>query len=154
MRRIAAALVVAALALLVFVAARAQLAGGGITLPFGSSASELIQRDAYQAVFLANGSSYFGKLQQRGEWFLLTDVFYLSVSDDGTQIIKRGAEPQGPKEPMVIPASNVLFFENLRDDSEIVTAMRRYASGQPVTQPRATLPPASTPRPSPTATTR
>jgi len=71
----------------------------------------------YQAVFLTNGSTYFGKLQDQGsDWFLLTDVFYLSTSDQsGTQLIKRGNEPQGPREPMIIPRDQILFIENMRD---------------------------------------
>jgi hypothetical protein len=56
---------------------------------------------------------------------------------------------------MIIPQGQVLFFENLRDDSDIVTAIKRFKSGQ---APAATAPPAtaqptvrpSTAAPSPT----
>lgn len=121
---------------------RTQLFRAGISTLFAPSAVEVIERELYQAVFLTNGSTYFGRLQQQGdEWFVLTDVFYLSVSEDSApQLIKRGSEPQGPREPMIIPKAQVLFIENLRDDSEIVAAIRRFKSGL---GPVATAPPAT-----------
>lgn len=134
-------LVIIGLIMLILVV-RTQLFRAGITTLFAPSAAEVIERDLYQAVFLTNGSTYFGRLQQQGdEWFVLTDVFYLSVSEDSApQLIKRGSEPQGPREPMIIPQAQVLFIENLRDDSEIVAAIKRFKSGQ---GPLATAPPAS-----------
>lgn len=134
-------LVIIGLIMLILVV-RTQMFRAGITTLFAPSAAEVIERDLYQAVFLTNGSTYFGRLQQQGdEWFVLTDVFYLSVSEDSApQLIKRGSEPQGPREPMIIPQAQVLFIENLRDDSEIVAAIKRFKSGQ---GPLATAPPPS-----------
>lgn len=153
-------LVLIALIVLVLIA-RTQLFRAGFATLFAPGVAELIDRSAYQAVFLTNGSTYFGKLQQQGDdWFVLSDVFYLSVPEQGApQLIKRGSEAQGPREPMLIAQTQVLFIENLRDDSEIVTAIRRFKSGGPAaTAPPATAPPAtqtqtarpSTPAPSPT----
>jgi len=140
-------LVLVALILLVLVV-RTQLFRAGISTLFSPSAAEVIDRNAYQAVFLTNGSTYFGKLEPQGDqWFVMTDVFYLSVSDqNGTQLIKRGSEPQGPREPMIIPRDQILFIENLRDDGDIVTAIKKFKSGQ---LPAATPPPATS-APSPT----
>ncbi len=137
-------LVLIALILVVLVA-RTQLFRAGIATLFAPSAAEVIDRNSYQAVFLVNGSTYFGKLEAQGDnWFLLSDVFYLSASEQsGTQLIKRGSEPQGPKEPMIIPRDQVLFIENLRDDGDIVTLIKKFKSGQ---LPTATAPP-STPTP-------
>jgi hypothetical protein len=156
-RRIFVMLLVIIGLILLVLAVRTQLFRAGITTLFAPSAAELIDRDLYQAVFLANGSTYFGKLQPQGdEWFVLTEVFYLSVSEQsGTQLIKRGSEPQGPREPMIIPQAQVLFIENLRDDSEIVATIKRFKSGQapPVTAPPATPPQTARPAtatPSPT----
>lgn len=134
-------LLVIALILLVMVV-RTQLFRAGISTLFAPGPSEVIDRSAYQAVFLTNGSTYFGKLQEQGDqWFTLSDVFYLSVSEQsGTQLIKRGSEAQGPKEPMLIPKAQVLFIENLRDDGDIVTAIHKFKSGQ---LPAATPPPAT-----------
>ncbi len=147
-------LVIIGLILLILVA-RTQLFRAGVSTLFATGAAQVIERDLYQAVFLTNGSTYFGKLQQQGDdWFVLTEVFYLSVSEDSApQLIKRGSEPQGPREPMIIPEAQVLFIENLRDDSEIVAAIKRFKSGQ---APIATAPPVtptarpSTAAPSPT----
>lgn len=138
---------------------RTQLFRAGFSTLFAPGAAEVIDGNAYQAVFLTNGSSYFGKVREQGEdWLLMTDVFYLASSEQsGAQLVKRGSEPQGPREPMIIPKQQVLFIENLRDDSEIVTAIIRFNSGQQL--PAATLPPArtgaptvvpATPQPSPT----
>src|SRR5438093_2963400 len=128
--------------ILVVLVVRSQLFRAGIATLFAPSAAEVIDHNGYQALFLTNGSTYFGKLQPQGDdWFLLTDVFYLSVSDQsGTQLIKRGSEPQGPKEPMIIPRDQVLFIENLRDDGQVATAIRQFKSGQ---GPAATLTPAA-----------
>lgn len=151
LRRIFVMLLVLVALILVVLVVRTQLFRAGIASLFAPSAAEVIDRSAYQAVFLTNGSTYFGKLEAQGDaWFVLSDVFYLSVSDQsGTQLIKRGSEAQGPKEPMIISREQVLFIENLRDDGDIVTLIKKFKSGQ---LPSATPPPPtaqpSTARPS------
>ena len=148
LRRIFVMLLVLIVLVLLVLIARTQLFRAGIASLFAPSAGEVIDRSGYQAVFLTNGSTYFGKLQPQGdEWFLLSDVFYLAASEEtAPQLIKRGSEAQGPKEPMIIPQDQVLFIENLRDDSEIVTLIERFKSGQ---IPSATPPPTARPSPSP-----
>jgi hypothetical protein len=142
-------LILIALILLVLVA-RTQLFRAGISTLFAPSAAEVIDRGAYQAVFLTNGSTYFGNLEPQGdEWFLLRDVFYLSAGEGtGTQLIKRGTEAQGPKEPMIIPKEQILFVENLRDDSEIVKLIKAFKSGAAPVAPQQTVRPSATPSPS------
>lgn len=160
LRRIFVMLIVLVVLILAVLVVRTQLFRAGIGTLFAPSAAEVIDRSAYQAVFLTNGSTYFGKLEPQGDqWFLLTDVFYLSVSDQsGTQLVKRGSEPQGPKEPMIIPKDQILFIENLREDSDIVAAIKRFKSGQlpSATPPPATVAPQVAPsgsvRPSPSPT--
>ena len=141
--------------ILVVLVVRTQLFRAGVASLFAPSAAEVIDRNAYQAVFLTNGSTYFGKLEPQGDdWFLLSDVFYLSASDQsGTQLIKRGSEAQAPKEPMIIPRDQILFIENLRDDGDIVTLIKKFKSGQlpTATAPPATVAPSPTARPSATA---
>ena len=154
LRRIFLMVIFLIVLILLVLVVRTQLFRAGIGTLFAPSTAEVIDRNAYQAVFLTNGSTYFGKLEPQGDqWFLLTDVFYLSVSDQsGTQLIKRGSEPQGPKEPMIIPKDQILFIENLRDDGDIVTAIKKFKSGQ---VPAATPPPATTaPTVTPTGTVR
>jgi hypothetical protein len=159
LRRIFIGLAVLIVVILLILVVRAQLFRAGIATLFAPSAAEVIDHNAYQAVFLTGGQVFFGKLQQQGdEYFLLYDVFYLSVPEQtGSQgqLIKRGTELHGPKEPMIIPAQDVLFIENLRDDGDVATAIRQFKSGQlPLATPPATTPaPTSgTPRPSPSPT--
>lgn len=155
LRRVFVMLLVLIGLILFILVLRTQLFRAGVSTLFAPSAAEVIERDLYQAVFLTNGSTYFGRLQQQGdEWFVLTDVFYLSVGEGSApQLIKRGSEPQGPREPMIIPKAQVLFIENLRDDSEIVAAIKRFKSGQgplataPPATPTRTLAPTATPSP-------
>jgi hypothetical protein len=149
-------LVLIALILLVLVV-RTQLFRAGISTLFAPNAAELIDRGAYQAVFLSNGATYFGKLQPQGDdWFALTDVFYLQTTEQGTpQLIKRGSEAQGPKEPMIISKQQILFIENMREDSDIVVLIKRFKPGQvPAATPAPATPTAapSTARPSPSPT--
>jgi hypothetical protein len=152
LRRIFVMLIVLILLIVLVLIVRTQLFRAGIASLFAPSAAEVIDHSAYQAVFLSNGATYFGKLQSQGdEWFLLSDVFYLSASDQtGTQLIKRGTEAQGPKEPMIIPKDQILFIENLRDDGDIVTLIKKFKSGQvpTATAPPATVAPTATARPS------
>jgi hypothetical protein len=151
LRRIFVMLLLLIALILVVLVVRTQLFRAGVASLFAPSAAEVIDHNAYQAVFLTNGSTYFGMLEAQGDaWFLLSDVFYLSVSDQsGTQLIKRGSEAQGPKEPMIISREQVLFIENLKDDGDIVTLIKKFKSGQ---LPSATPPPPtaqpSTARPS------
>lgn len=131
------------------------VAGGGFVFQqrdrlFPTAAGQ-IDHGAYQAVFLATNQVYFGRLQIVGDTYLLSDVFYLSQpTEAGTtsQLLKRGGEPHGPREPMVIPARSILYFENLRDDSVIVAGIRSFKSGQG-SPPAVSTPPATT-KPSPT----
>lgn len=153
LRRIFVMLVVLILLIVLVLIVRTQLFRAGVASLFSPSAAEVIDRNAYQAVFLTNGSTYFGKLQAQGdEWFLLSDVFYLSASDQSTQLIKRGSEAQGPAEPMIISREQVLFIENLRDDGDIVTLIKKFKSGQlpSATVPPATIAPSVTARPTTT----
>jgi len=152
LRRIFVMLLVLIALVLVVMVVRTQLFRAGISTLFAPGPMEIVDRNSYQAVFLTNGSTYFGKLQEQGDqWFTLSDVFYLTVTEDnGTQLTKRGSETQGPKEPMLIPRAQILFIENLRDDSQVVVAIRKYKSGEvPSATPLpATVAPTATARPS------
>jgi len=92
-----------------------------------------IDKTAYQAVFLLSSQVYFGHLTIEGDEYLLRDVFYLNAPAEGSQrgqLVKRGNELHGPTEPMIVPARSVLFWENMREDSEVAAAIRLYRSGQ------------------------
>lgn len=133
------------LVFLVLVAVLAALVWGAFALRDRVFVSEdrRVDHSTYQAVFLIAGQTYFGKLTIDGDDYLLRDVFYLNAPQEGTssgQLIKRGNELHGPVEPMVIPSRSVLFFENMRGDSEVMGAIRAFKSGAtpaPTTAPTA-----------------
>lgn len=122
-----------------------------IAAAFMSPEARAIDRSTYQAVFLISSQVYFGKLSRDGDTYLLSDVFYLASAPETSapgQLIKRGSELHGPSDPMVIPARSVLYFENLRPDAQVLTAIRSYkpgASQPPAATPAATPSPARTP---------
>ena len=89
----------------------------------------------YQAVFLTNGQTYFGRYYDRfGAYAKIEDVYYLqqgTATESGgtdTRIIRRGHELHEPSSRMLIPKSAILFVEDLTDASQIAQFMQRDAS--------------------------
>lgn len=96
-----------------------------------------IQKDKYQAVFLTNGQVYFGKIDTlSSKGYALSDIYYLQVKDGKTpdtqkpaeenqnlSLAKLGSELHGPDDAMFIEKDQVLFWENLKDDSQVVKAI-------------------------------
>jgi hypothetical protein len=90
---------------------------------------------SYQAVFLANNQVYFGKLTNTlFRYPVLKDVYYLRVAQDlqpqnpntpssQIQLVKLGSEIHGPTAEMKINRDQILFIENLKNDSQIVKAI-------------------------------
>ena len=88
--------------------------------------------DSYQAVFLTNGNTYFGKLSRANSQYpVLSDIYYINITqiqpkseDDQSQqaisLVKFGGEIHGPVDKMIINRDQILFIENLRDDSKVV----------------------------------
>jgi hypothetical protein len=118
----------AALAISIFVAALLFSQWWDFTVPaFG--------RAQYQAVFLANGQTYFGRYYDRiGAYAKIEDVYYLQQgrgTETGgatdTRIVRRGRELHEPTARMLIPKSAILFIEDLNDASPIAQFMQRDA---------------------------
>ena len=97
----------------------------------------------YQAVFLANGQVYFGKVTDANtQTLVLENIYYLrsagnlQTSDvnnstttpttDNFSLVKLGNELHGPEDKMSINLSQVLFVEDLKPDSKVVEAIRAY----------------------------
>ncbi len=87
--------------------------------------------DQYSAVFLLNGQVYFGQMVSNNEKeIILKDVYYLQAStvSEGEakkyDLIKLGTEVHGPTSEIFITRSNVLFYERLRSDSEVLKSIR------------------------------
>ena len=90
-------------------------------------------RAHYQAVFLANGQTYFGRYYDRlGAYAKIEDVYYLqqvanadpNASPD-TRIVRRGLELHEPSSRMLVPKSAILFVEDLTDASRFAQYMQR-----------------------------
>ncbi|PIP26195.1 MAG: hypothetical protein COX31_03620 [Candidatus Moranbacteria bacterium CG23_combo_of_CG06-09_8_20_14_all_40_16] len=106
------------------------------------SSNSIVDATKYQAVFLSNGQTYFGKVVDPNEKYIaLTDVYYLvlkqplqSQKNDAADqdqdrskaeytLIKLGKEMHGPTS-MSINKDQILFIENLADDSRVVSAIK------------------------------
>jgi hypothetical protein len=90
-------------------------------------------RAQYQAVFLANGQTYFGRYYDRiGAYSKIEDVYYLQQTQGAdpnaapeTRVVRRGRELHAPASRMLVPKSAILFVEDLADSSPIANFMRQ-----------------------------
>lgn len=113
-----------------------------------------IAEDKYQAVFLdsPDGQVYFGKLAALdNDSYVLSDIYYVQVSKtiqpdtgeevtSGISLAKLGKELHAPYDTMFIERSQVLFWENIQDDGQVVCAIKAYQKetlGQDVTREKA-----------------
>lgn len=104
-----------------------------------------IQQNRFQAVFLTNGQVYFGKLSGiENNYVKLTQIYYLQVQQDvqsssdskdtssssssnaQVSLTKLGSELHGPEDAMYIAKDQVLFWENLNDNSKVTEAINEY----------------------------
>lgn len=98
----------------------------------------------YQSVFLTNGQVYFGKISNMDNNFVtLTDIYYLQVGPQqgsGTStttaqqeihLVKLGQELHGPTDEMHISRQQILFYEDLKDDGQVVTAILKDKAAVP-----------------------
>ena len=104
-------------------------------------------RAKWQAVFLNNGQVYFGHLARNGfDSWKLSDVYYIQVTkvpvahqaepekkngnkaespqpvqeETRNTLVKMTSDLHGPENTMIIPSSNILFWQSLSKDSNIV----------------------------------
>ena len=109
-------------------------------LPSGDFPS--VSSSEWQSVFLTNNQVYFGHLRNYSrEYVALKDIYYLRVAEplqQGSQppgptlnLVKLGSELHGPKDTMYIPKDKIMFWENLKKDSQVVQAITNFLSSQP-----------------------
>ncbi len=98
-----------------------------------------VKKNQYQAVFLTNGQVYFCKLDKvTAQYAECNDIYYLQVqqsvqpadskaSADNPQVslAKLGSELHGPEDQMKINRDQILFWENLKDNSKVVEAIKK-----------------------------
>jgi hypothetical protein len=90
----------------------------------------------YQAVFLTNGQVYFGKISNTAkDYVTLKDIYYLQVgpqqgsgaatttSAQSISLVKLGNELHGPVDEMHISRPQILFYEDLKSDGQVVKAI-------------------------------
>jgi hypothetical protein len=85
----------------------------------------------YQAVFLANGQTYFGHYIDRlGPYVKIENAFYIQQTpsqDEQTpaesKVVRRGNELHHPTAFILVPKSAILFTEDLRSDSPVAKFM-------------------------------
>ena len=102
----------------------------------------------YQAVFLTNGRTYYGKVAKSGSSeVVLKDIYYIVATQPaadaeatpGAQsvqytLVKLGEEMRGPMDEMRINREHILYIESLREDGKVVQAIKQYKAsleGQP-----------------------
>jgi|SRR3989338_683606 len=87
------------------------------------SRQDFIDQNTYQAVFLTNDQTYFGRLKIiSSDYLILLDVYYVKIDEDGAgQLVKLGSiEPHEPENKMTINRDQILFWENIKFDSSVL----------------------------------
>ena len=102
----------------------------------------ILTKTPYQAIFLTNGQVYFGRASNlNANYVILNDVYYLQVSQV-LQPVQGKKEPQPqqsvnlaklgitelhkPKDEMRINRAQIIFIEDLADDSQVIKAIEEY----------------------------
>ncbi len=114
------------------------------SIAFGGTKSEnrLIDKGSLQAVFLNNGQVYFGNIKSMNDKYMkLDNIYYLQVnqqvqpgqqpSPNNISLAKLGCELHGPKDTMVINQDQVSFWENLKSDGKVATAVADFVKENP-----------------------
>ena len=123
--------------------------GGLLLWKSQQSEGTTVNKDGFQAVFLTNGQVYFGHLDNlQGEYVTLTDIYYLQVqsqpqtsedqaaasqvnnTNSQVSLTKLGSELHGPTDKMNIAKDQVLFWEDLKDESSVVKAINEHKNKQ------------------------
>jgi len=99
-----------------------------------SQPAQQIESNKYQVVYLANGQAYFGKLQNTSGDFLVIKAPYIAQSVDSADtktetstqatLLKVTSQVYGPEDSIAVKASQVTFWQNLRDDSKVSQAIK------------------------------
>ncbi len=137
----------------------------------GNTEAKLVDTSKYQAVFLNGGQVYFGNVKDLNSKYLkLSNIYYLRVNQqvqpDGNasasnsndvSLVKLGCELHGPQDSMVINREQVIFWENLKADGQVLKAIdqykQQYPNGEDCTKQASSTPSTSTGTTNPTTTT-
>lgn len=100
-----------------------------------------IDSSGYQVVSLTSGQVYFGKLKNIGGEYLYLEAPYVEQqvqaqekNTDGstkaaqTALIRVKDQVYGPQDMIAIKSDQVVFWQNLRDDSKVSQAIKAKAN--------------------------
>jgi hypothetical protein len=103
----------------------------------GPTQQKLKFESEYQAVFLANGQVFFGKIENAGaDYPLLKDVFYVqtTVNPENKQpvsiLVKRGNEWHGP-DYMYINSKQIVVIEPVAASSRVAALIAEAKKQKP-----------------------
>lgn len=120
-----------------------------ISFFYGPSGGEakLVDKNRLQAVFLNGGQVYFGRITTLNDSYIrLSDIFYLRVNQqvqppdktasqaNDITLVPLGCELHRPTTEMVINREQVIFWENLKDESAENTvpgAVKKFKAANP-----------------------
>lgn len=103
-----------------------------------SSEQSSVNASEYQALFLTNNQTYFGKIKSiNNDSVTLTNIYYLKsqTAQTGTQstaatpqstLVKLSNEVYGPEDSMHVTRSQLLHWENLKSDSQVMKMITDY----------------------------
>ena len=105
--------------------------GAFVALAYFLPQGERVNGDGYQVVYLASGQAYFGKLKNTTGEYLVLDSAYTASDQTSAQdnvqnqtsLIKVSEQVYGPDDSLSIKSDQVVFWQNLRDDSKVVQAI-------------------------------
>ncbi len=134
----------ASVALVIGIAVLLLALAGSVAIGGPKAQSKYVDSSKMQAVFLNGGQVYFGKINTLNDKFIrVNDIYYLRVNQqvqpDGSaaannqdiSLVKLGCELHGPQDSMVINQSQVIFWENLKDDGQVAKAVADYVKKNP-----------------------
>lgn len=103
--------------------------------------SDYVKTKQFQAVFLNNGQVYFGRVTNlNGNFIRIQNIYYLKdnsqakdkpATGNSLLLSKLGCELHGPNDEMVINRGQVLFWENMKSDSQVVKKIDEYKNQNP-----------------------
>jgi len=87
--------------------------------------------ESYYAVFLSNGQVYFGKMEKNDSEIILKNVFYLQAektdktNSSEAKLVRLSDAAHGPKDEIFINRQQIVFYEELRQDSKIAQSIEQ-----------------------------
>lgn len=109
--------------------------------------AQQVDKTKLQAVFLTGGQVYFGKIRKIDQNYVrLTDIYYLKVNqqvqpdaegnnqETAPVLVPLGCELHRPQNEMLINRSQLVFWENLKDnqpENTVPGAVKKYLAENP-----------------------